>query len=81
MTLVGVWGRGPAVYLRKNLIQGARAAPDDEQERHAAGNLAARLAVALLPNTVVVALAPKMARIVWALLCHERTYEPVAQAA
>jgi transposase len=33
------------------------------------------------PNIVVVALAAKMARIVWALLRHERTYEPVAQAA
>ena len=33
------------------------------------------------PNTVVVALAAKMARIVWALLRHERTYEPVALAA
>jgi transposase len=33
------------------------------------------------PNTVVVALAAKMARIVWALLRYERTYEPVAQAA
>jgi len=28
-----------------------------------------------------VALAAKMARIVWALLRHERTYDPVAQAA
>jgi transposase len=33
------------------------------------------------PNTVVVALAAKMARIVWALLQHEHTYDPVAQAA
>jgi transposase len=32
-------------------------------------------------NTVVVALAAKMARIVWALLRHERIYDPVAQAA
>jgi hypothetical protein len=28
-----------------------------------------------------VALAAKMARIVWALLRHERTYDPAAQAA
>jgi len=31
--------------------------------------------------TVVVALAPKMAHIVWAPLRQEGTYEPVAQAA
>lgn len=33
------------------------------------------------PNAVVVALAAKMARIVWALLRHDRTYQPVALAA
>jgi transposase len=32
-------------------------------------------------NTVVVALAAKMARIVWALLRHGRTYEPTLLAA
>jgi transposase len=32
-------------------------------------------------NTAVVALAAKMARIVWALLRHERTYEAAAVAA
>ena len=32
-------------------------------------------------NTAVVALAAKMARTVWALLRHERVYEPAAVAA
>ena len=33
------------------------------------------------PNTAVVALAAKLARIVWALLRHQRTYEAAAVAA
>lgn len=73
--LLGITKRG-SKYLRKMLIQGARAALPVLRERE--GQLGAWLRGLLArahSNTVVVALAAKMARIVWALLRHERPFE------
>ena len=68
--------------MRKNLIQGARSAlPTMSKSDTRLGAWLRGLLSRSHPNTVVVALAAKMARIVWALLRHERTYDPVAQAA
>jgi transposase len=79
--LLGITKRGSR-YLRKNLIQGARSSlPTMSKSNTRLGAWLRGLLSRAHPNTVVVALAAKMARIVWALLRHERTYEPVAQAA
>lgn len=79
--LLGITKRGSR-YLRKNLIQGARSSlPTMSKSDTRLGAWLRGLLSRSHPNTVVVALAAKMARIVWALLRHERTYEPVAQAA
>ena len=79
--LHGITKRGSR-YLRKNLIQGARASlPTASKSDTRLGAWLRGLLARSHPNTVEVALAAKMARIVWALLRHERTYEPVAQAA
>ncbi len=69
-------------YLRKNLIQGAHAAlPTMSKSDTRLGAWLRGLLSRSHLNIVVVALAAKMARIVWAPLRHERNYEPVAQAA
>lgn len=79
--LLGITKRGSR-YLRKNLIQGARSSlPTMSKSDTRLGAWLRGLLSRSHPNTVVVALAAKMARIVWALLRHERTYEPIAQAA
>lgn len=79
--LLGITKRGSR-YLRKNLIQGARSSlPTMSKSDTRLGAWLRGLLARSHPNTVVVALAAKMARIVWALLRHERTYEPVALAA
>jgi transposase len=73
--LLGITKRGNK-YLRKMLIQGARAALPVLRQRE--GQLGAWLRGLLArahSNTVVVALAAKMARIVWALLRDERRFE------
>ena len=73
--LLGITKRGNK-YLRKMLIQGARAALPVLRQRE--GQLGAWLRGLLArahSNTVVVALAAKMARIVWALLRYERRFE------
>jgi transposase len=66
-------------YLRKMLIQGARASmPTLRQSDTRLGAWLRSLLARSHPNTAVVALAAKMARIVWALLHHGRSYEAMA---
>lgn len=75
--LFGITCRGDS-YLRTLLIHGARSA------LRCAGNKADRqlrwassLAVRRNFNVAAVALANKMARVIWAILAHGRTYVPV----
>lgn len=69
--LMGISKRGD-VYLRTLLIHGARAVITHQKEREPwLDKLLARRPL----NTSVVALANKMARTIWALLAHERTYQ------
>jgi transposase len=78
--LLGITKRG-SKYLRKMLIQGARAAMPHLAKT--AGKFGAWLRGLLSrahPNAVVVALAAKMARIAWALLRRGGTYERPAAA-
>lgn len=73
--LLGITKRGSR-YLRKMLIQGARAAmPVVSREDTATGRWLRALLARAHPNVAVVALAAKMARIVWALLHHGRSFE------
>ena len=75
--LVGITKRGSR-YLRKMLIQGARAAmPVVSREDTAIGKWLRALLARAHPNVAVVALAAKMARIVWALLHHGRSFRVV----
>jgi len=69
--LGGISKRGD-VYLRTLLIQGARAVLSCA--RHLPERLKSMLA-RRPTNVVAVALANKMARIIWALLAHGRTYQ------
>ncbi len=79
--LVGITKRG-SKYLRKMLIQGSRAAmPTFRKSDTRIGQWLPGLLARAHANTAVVALAAKMARTVWALLHHERVYEPAAVAA
>jgi transposase len=69
--LLGISKRGD-VYLRTLLIHGARAVITHTKQRDAwLDRLLARRPF----NAAVVALANKMARTIWALLAHERTYQ------
>jgi transposase len=80
--LLGITKRG-SKYLRKMLIQGARAAMPTLLRRGDT-RLGAWLRALLTrahTNVAVVALAAKMARIVWALLRHRRIYETARVAA
>jgi transposase len=73
--LLGITKRG-SKYLRKMLIQGARAAlPTLSRGNTRLGQWLRGLLARAHSNTVAVALAAKMARIVWALLRHGRTFE------
>ena len=73
--LLGITKRGSR-YLRKMLIQGARAAmPSLARSHTAVGSWLRALLARAHPNVAVVALAAKMARTVWALLRHGRTYQ------
>jgi transposase len=73
--LLGITKRG-SKYLRKMLIQGARAAlPTLSRGSTLLGQWLRGLLARAHSNTVVVALAAKMARMVWALLRHGRTFE------
>lgn len=75
--LLGITKRGSR-YLRKMLIQGARAAmPVVSREDTATGRWLRALLARTHPNVAVVALAAKMARTAWALLHHGRSYEAV----
>lgn len=79
--LLGISKRG-SKYLRKMLIQGARAAlPTLRKSDTRLGAWLRALLSRAHPNVAVVALAAKMARIIWALLRHERNYEATAGAA
>jgi transposase len=75
--LLGISKRGDT-YLRTLLIHGARAVLYGQRRRaeQAADGWLARLAARRNPNIAIVALANKHARIVWALLAHEREYKP-----
>ena len=76
--LLGITKRG-SKYLRKMLIQGARSAmPSLVKSDTAIGVWLRALLARVHPNVAVVALAAKMARTVWALLRHERTYQAVS---
>jgi transposase len=78
--LLGITKRGSR-YLRKMLIQGARSAmPSLARSDTAIGSWLRALFARVHPNVAVVALAAKMARTVWALLHHGRTYDPAPQA-
>jgi transposase len=73
--LLGITKRG-SKYLRKMLIQGARAAlPTLSRGNTRLGQWLRGLLARAHSNTVAVALAAKMARMVWALLRHGRTFE------
>ncbi|GGA00378.1 IS110 family transposase [Sphingobium fuliginis] len=79
--LLGITKRGSR-YLRKLLIQGARSAmPTLRKTDTRLGAWLRGLLARAHPNTAVVALAAKLARIVWALLRHERTYHMPALSA
>jgi transposase len=70
--LLGISKRGD-VYLRTLLIHGARAVLS---HRQSLGEPLQRLLARRPFNVVVVALANKIARTIWALLAHGRTYQP-----
>jgi len=73
--LLGITKRGSR-YLRKMLIQGARSAmPSLAKSQTAVGSWLRGLLARSHSNVAVVALAAKMARTVWALLHHGRTYQ------
>ena len=77
--LLGISKRGD-VYLRTLLIHGARSVITHAKDREAwLEKLLSRRPL----NVAVVALANKMARTIWALLAHDRTYQKdyVARAA
>jgi transposase len=74
-TLLGMSKRGDC-YLRTLLIHGARAViRHAEHKRNAHGGLQSLLA-RRNKNVATVALANKNARIVWALLAHDREFRP-----
>ena len=77
--MLGISKRGDT-YLRTLLIHGARTVLNKAK---ASPEWALRLAERRPANVVVVALANKTARTIWALLAHDRTYQPtfVSQAA
>jgi transposase len=69
--LLGISKRGD-VYLRTLLIHGARAVINRRQEPDP---WLQKLLARRPPNVAAVALANKMARMIWALLAHDRTYD------
>lgn len=73
--LLGISKRGNR-YLRKNLIHGARAVlPHLTESATPLGRWVQGLLIRAHKNTVIVALANKLARIAWAVLVHGTTYE------
>jgi transposase len=75
--LLAISKRGDT-YLRTLLIHGARAVIQAAQRRGDTEGLLPRLLQRRNSNVAAVALANKNARIVWALLTHDRTYPPGA---
>jgi transposase len=72
--LLGISRRG-SKYLRKMLVHGARAAlPGLAKSDTALGRWLAGLLARAHPNTAVVALANKLARIAWAVLVQRRLF-------
>lgn len=75
-TLLGISKRGDS-YLRTLLIHGARAVLRvAERKAEHAGSWLAGIMERRNQNVAAVALANKNARIVWALLAHDRVFEP-----
>ncbi|MBW6525231.1 IS110 family transposase [Sphingomonas sp. RHCKR7] len=73
--LMGISKRGNK-YLRTQLIHGARAALAHFTKKPTpVGAWVSRMLTRAHPNVVVVALAAKLARIVWAVLRHGRDYQ------
>lgn len=79
--LLGISKRGNR-YLRANLIHGARAVLAHVAARDTGlGRWVRGLLARAHKNVVVVALAAKLARIAWAVLRHERGFDPAIAAA
>lgn len=79
--MLGISKRGNR-YLRKQLIHGARAAlPHLAGKPTRTGAWLQKLLARSHPNVVVVALAAKLARIVWAVLRHGTSFDQDAVAA
>lgn len=74
-TLLGISKRGDA-YLRTLLIHGARAVIRTAERKPDAGPWLTQLLARRNKNVAAVALASKNARTIWALLVHDREYEP-----
>ena len=73
--LLGISKRGDT-YLRTLLIHGARSVLLSlKRHAHQGGGWLARLAARRNANIAAVALANKNARIIWALLAHDRDYQ------
>jgi transposase len=78
--LLGITKRGSR-YLRKNLIHGARAVlPRLAATQTRLGEWLRGMLARAHKNTVVVALAAKLARITWAVLARGRSYETALAA-
>lgn len=78
--MLGISKRGNR-YLRKQLIHGARAAmPHLAAKPTSLGAWLREMLARAHPNVVVVALAAKLARIIWALLRHEKSFDQGALA-
>lgn len=73
--LLGISKRGDR-YLRTLLIHGARAVIRIAERKAEAESWIKRLLERRHKNVAAVALANKNARIIWALLAHDRDYEP-----
>lgn len=74
-TLLGISKRGDA-YLRTLLIHGARAAIRTIEHQPEADPWLRQLLARRNKNVAAVALANKNARTIWALLAHDRQYDP-----
>jgi transposase len=74
-TLLGMSKRGDA-YLRTMLIHGARSVIYRATQRADAENWLVKLTTRRNKNVAAVALANKNARIIWALLAHDREFRP-----
>lgn len=73
--LLGMSKRGDA-YLRTLLIHGARSVIYRATQRNDPGSWLVKLTMRRNANVAAVALANKTARIVWALLVHDREFRP-----